>query len=822
MNVFALMSTLTLNKADYDNGLDAAEQQANGFGEKLARGLGTAGKIAGSALAAGASAAAGLAKAAVDAYADYEQLVGGVETLFGTGGKSLEEYAKSVGKSVDEARAEFEAFNGTQESVLKNAQDAYQTAGLSANEYLETVTSFSAALLQATGRGAQQDIEALEAELDAAFKATKRQYEDDYTAAKRAWNDKIRLVKDSELKAELQKQRDDELTALKRHNEDQLATLKEVNAEQIALAIAANETSERSADSVQRASDAANQAIIDMADNANKMGTSLESVQAAYQGFAKGQYQLLDNLKLGYGGTKTEMERLLRDAEQLSGVKYDISNLEDVYSAIHVVQENLGITGTTALEASETISGSTASMKSAWENLVVGMASGEGDMSSLISKFTGSVTTMAKNIVPRFKEALGGVGQLVAGLAPIIGETLPALVTELLPGLGEAAIGILDALVTGITENLPAISEAAIGVIASLAMYLGESMPELIPSVIDMLLTLVQGLLDNIPMLTEAALGLIMGLAQGLINAIPVLLARLPEIITALYNGFYGAIPQIIQAGISLLTALVGALPEIIKQIVVVLPKIIDGITGALLDNVPLIIQTGIDLLVALIQALPEIITTIVGAIPDIIGGILSALTDNLPLIIQAGIDLFVSLIENLPTIILEICKAIPQIIEGILSAIGSLAWKLVEAGGNLIKGLWEGIKGAAGWLWNKVEGWLGGLWDGILGFFGIHSPSKKFEWIGKMDIEGLAGSFKKYGYIGIDAAKDWSEKISDAVQGDISSSIDTEYSGSAPRGGWTLNVYAPKMTPAEAFEETMRVVEEAEFLRVAPAPVPV
>lgn len=821
MNVFTLMATLTLNKADYDKELDAAEQQAGGFGEKLARGLGTAGKIAGSALAAGASAAAGLAKAAVDAYADYEQLVGGVETLFGTGGKSLEEYAKSVGKSVDDARAEFEAFNSTQESVLKNAQDAYQTAGLSANEYLETVTSFSAALLQATGRGAQQDIEALEAELDAAFKATKRQYEDDYTAAKRAWNDKIRLVEDSELKAKLQQQRDDELTALKRHNEDQLAILKEVNAEQIALAVAANETSERSADSVQRASDAANQAIIDMADNANKMGTSMESVQAAYQGFAKQNYTMLDNLKLGYGGTKTEMERLLRDAEQLSGVKYDIGNLEDVYSAIHVVQENLGITGTTAKEASETISGSTASMKSAWENLVVGMASGEGDMSSLISKFAGSVTTMAKNIVPRFKEAFGGIGQLVTGLAPIIGETLPALVTELLPGLGEAAIGILDALVTGITENLPAISEAALGVIMSLASYLGESMPELIPSVVDMILTLVQGLIDNTPMITDAALALITGLAQGIIDAIPVIVDRLPELITGLINGLLDAIPKLIDAGIELISSLISNIPQIVTNIVNSLPELISGLISGLMDHLPELIATGVDLLVSLVSDGPAIIAGFLAEIPNIIVGLANGIIDEVPKIAQAGKDLMAELFQKLPEIIENVKNRVKEIVQGILDRLKQAWDDMGEAGRNLVKGLWDGIKNAAQWLWDKVKGWLGDLWGGILGFFGIKSPSRKFrDIVGKNLMLGFADGINRYGDYGVDAMDDWSQRINDAVDIDPIEGGLGSTSGSRNRGGWTLNVYAPKMTPAEAFEEAQRVADNAQFLGFAPVPV--
>jgi len=298
-------------------------------------------KVVAAGIAAAAAGAVALTKSAISAYADYEQLVGGVETLFGTGGKSLETYAASVGKSIDEARGEYYRLEQAQKEVLSNADNAYKTAGMSANDYMETVTSFSASL-----------ISSLEGDTAKAAKV-------------------------------------------------------------------------------------ADMAITDMSDNANKMGTDIESIQNAYQGFAKQNYTMLDNLKLGYGGTKEEMERLLEDAEKISGIEYDISSLDDVYNAIHVVQEEMGITGTTAKEAATTISGSTASMKAAWTNLLAGMADDNSNFEGLISNFVDSVVTVANNLIPRISIVLGNLGDLVTGLIeetlPLILNEVPALLEQLIP-----------------------------------------------------------------------------------------------------------------------------------------------------------------------------------------------------------------------------------------------------------------------------------------------------------------------------------------------------------------------------------------------------
>lgn len=266
-----------------------------------------------------------LVKQSVSAYAEFEQLVGGVETLFKGSSKKLIEYANQ----------------------------AYKTAGLSANQYMATVTSFSASLLQSLGGDTE------------------------------------------------------------------------------------------------KAADIANQALIDMSDNANKMGTSMESIQYAYQGFAKQNYTMLDNLKLGYGGTKTEMERLLKDAQALTGVKYDITNLADVYTAIHIIQENLGIAGTTALEAEKTISGSAATMKAAWQNVLTAI-SGGGDIDAAIESLVGSVEIFFKNIAPVVERALISIGTVIERIAPMLIQTVASAFIKALPQLISAVWQMIQGLFQGV------------------------------------------------------------------------------------------------------------------------------------------------------------------------------------------------------------------------------------------------------------------------------------------------------------------------------------------------------------------------------------
>lgn len=617
MELFKIFGRIALKgQAETEDGLDSVAGKASGVGQALLKGIGTFAKWGAAAATAAATATAALVKSAVTAYSDYEQLVGGVETLFKDSASEVQKYAAN----------------------------AYQTAGLSANEYMETVTGFSASLLQS---------------LDGDTKA---------------------------------------------------------------------------------AAEKANVAITDMSDNANKMGTSMESIQNAYQGFAKQNYTMLDNLKLGYGGTKEEMQRLLEDAEKLSGQKFDLSSYADIVDAIHVVQTEMGITGTTAKEAATTIQGSVNMTKAAWQNLVVGIADDTQNFDVLVNNFVESVTTAGNNILPRVEIALKGVGTLVEKLAPIIAKTVPNIVSTTLPSMIKAGTSMIRALLDGllkavpelipcfknivnqlisvIVTNLPMILNAAVTIAGAIVSGLVEALPDILDAGIELIQSLAQGLttgiptilstaitivsqlastlIQNVPQIVQTGIQLLLGLANGILQAVPQLLQELPGIITQMVENILSCIPMIIECGIELLTSLVDALPQIIQSIVAVLPQIINGIIEALLGHIDEIIQAGIKLLVALIDALPQIIDTICKALPQIIEGITGALLDHIDDIIAAGVELFMALVTNLPQIIVSIAGKVPQIITGIVSAIGQCLGEMWEAGKRLMNKLWEGMKAIA------------------------------------------------------------------------------------------------------------------------------
>ena len=425
----------------------AGESAGSNFSGGFGKTVGTIAKVGAAAFGAAAAAAGTLAKNAIEGYADFEQLSGGVETLF----------------------------KDASDTVMKNAENAFRTAGMTANEYMETVTGFSASLLQSLGGDTEQ------------------------------------------------------------------------------------------------AASVADMAISDMSDNANKMGTSMESIQAAYQGFAKQNYTMLDNLKLGYGGTASEMQRLLDDATKISGIDYDISSLSDVYEAIHVIQTELDITGTTAAESSSTISGSIGTMKAAWDNLVTGIANPDADMGALIENVVSTAQDAAGNLIPAISTALSGVGQLITGLAPQIASAIPGLISEVLPTLSGAALSLLQAAVTSITENLPMLLETGLSVVIELANGIAAAIPELIPTIVGVVLQIVETLTnpDTLSSLVEAAIAIIMGLANGLIAALPQLLAQAPVIIQNLVTALISNIPLLIQAAfqlvVGLVTGIITNLPQIIS-----------------------------------------------------------------------------------------------------------------------------------------------------------------------------------------------------------------------------------------------------------------
>ena len=475
--------------------------------------LGTAAAAATAALAA---AAIKLGKEVISAYADYEQLVGGVETLF----------KDSSGK------------------VMEYANDAYKTAGLSANEYMKTVTGFSASLISSLGGDTEK-------------------------AAKYA-----------------------------------------------------------------------DMAITDMSDNANKMGSDMASIQDAYSGFAKQNYTMLDNLKLGYGGTKEEMQRLLEDAEKLSGVKYDISSYSDIVDAIHVVQTEMGITGTTAKEAEATISGSIGMLKSSFQNLITGLGDADADIDKLCDNVVNSFNSVVKNITPVVRNLAKTVPNALEGILDAIAPLLPELLemgvglfeallsgfTSVLPELMNTAASLVTTLVQGIIEALPLVVEAAAQFITTLVQGIAEALPTLIPAAVETVTTIVSTLIENIPLLIDAALQLIQGLAEGVLEAIPVLLEALPELIESLVTTLLDAIPQIIETGVKLLTALITNLPQIIAEIVRAMPQIITGIVSALGEGVSQVAEVGKNLVRGLWQG----IQSLAGWLWDKVSGWISSIWDGI------------------------------------------------------------------------------------------------------------------------------------------------------------------------------------------------
>lgn len=491
------------------------------------------------------------------------------------------------------------------------------------------------------------------------------------------------------------------------------------------------------------AADAANNAVIAMADNANKMGTDMQSIQNAYQGFAKGNYTMLDNLKLGYGGTKEEMERLLSDAEKLSGVHYDINNLADVYNAVSVIQDNLGITGTTAKEAATTFTGSMAGMKAAAQNLLGNLAIGQ-DIGPSLTALSESVQTF-----------------VVGNLLPMLGNIFSAL-----PGLAGSLVGFAQELLVSLLGQLPQFLQAGMQVIEALLSGIGQALPSVIPAAVQAVSELAVGLLSNLDLVLGAALELIKGLASGILSALPVLISALPLVISGICDFLVSAVPMIIETGIMLITSLVSALPVIIENICSAIPLIISGVISTALNLIPLITNCGIELLVSLISALPTIVTTICSAIPTLISSLIDTLIGSVGQIASTGVTLLVSIIENLPVIIVEICKAVPQIIAGIVSAFGGLIGEIVSVGGNIVSGLWQGLTGSLDWLKQKIKGWVGDVLKFIKGLFGIHSPSAVMrDQIGKFLPSGIA--------VGVDAN---AHLVDDAFR-NMAGQIDTETS---------------------------------------------
>jgi len=507
-------------------------------------------------------------KEALSAGADYEQNVGGIETLFGEGAQTM----------------------------IENASNAYKTAGLSANEYMETVTGFAASLKQSVGG----DMEAL--------------------------------------------------------------------------------------------TSAANTAVIDMADNANKMGTSMESIQSAYAGFSKQNYTMLDNLKLGYGGTKTEMERLLADASKLSGVKYDISNLSDVYAAIHVIQDDLGITGTTAKEAATTFSGSMVSMKGAAQNLLASLATG-GDVGASLSALVDSFSTFFwDNAIPMLGNILSSVPEIVGTLLTTATQQITALAGNA-DSFVDFALTLITNLATAIITNLPALVSAlfelAVGIGDALINYdwagTASTFAETLTSTFS-------------PEMLMQGANMIINFVTGIAESLPQLITSAGEMLTTFYSGYLDNLPTIVNAGIELISNFVGGIAQNLPAIAASITQVVANILKTFLEHLPEIVSMGIKLI-------GELITGIVKAIPTIV-------------------------------------KTFAEIGKTMIKTMMEIDWK--SLGKNLIDGIVNGLKEAGSKIWETIKSICSDVFKSVKDFFKIGSPSKLMadevgRWIPAGIAQGIA-----------------------------------------------------------------------------------
>lgn len=556
-----------------------------------------------------------------------------------------------------------------QNEVMDNASKAYKTAGLSANEYMDTVSSFAASLKQSTS-----------SELEAA--------------------------------------------------------------------------------------QVADQAVIDMADNANKMGTSMESIQNAYQGFAKQNYTMLDNLKLGYGGTKSEMERLLADATKLSGVEYDLDSLSDVYSAIHVIQDELGITGTTAKEASTTIQGSVGAMKSAWENLLVGVADDNQNFDQLVNDFVDSVGTVAENILPRVETALDGVGILVEELVPIIIDRIPELANDVLPDLIQSGVNMIASIVTGLNENLP----------------------ELLSGGEEILDTLSEGILSLLPTLGDAAYNIITTLISGITDNADSVLSSGSEILLNLVNGIAEKLPDLLSAGVDAIISLAMAITE----------------PGTLTN----IITAGINLLFSLVDGIFNALPKLLEAAPVIIARLVAALIANVQQLLKAAVHILVKLAEFIISNTAKLSAVVPKLFVSLVNSFKEMDWGSI--GKNILDGIWSGIQANWDWLTGNVKDLATNLFNAAKDALGIHSPSRKFKYLGEMCVAGFDDGIQDL-------------MSTDGITKNINASISTVSAGISGNGAGTglgnfnqtINVNQQISTPDE-LARAVRVESKQGLMRGA------
>lgn len=510
-----------------------------------------------------------------------------------------------------------------------------------------------------------------------------------------------------------------------------------------------------------KAAEAANTAIMDMADNSAKMGTDITAVQTAYQGFAKQNYTMLDNLKLGYGGTKTEMERLLKDAQKLSGVKYDINNLGDVYSAIHVIQKDLGLTGVAAQEASETFTGSLGAMKAAGQNLLANLTLGE-DIGPSLQVLGDSVQSfLFNNLFPMIGNAFKALPDLLSG----VGTMLIGVLNRISSNAGEIAkigVDIVVALVKAIVQAAPYLLEAA----AKIVLELGKALISMDWIAIG------RDLIDSIKSSIDLASGEILGSDTGIIDGV--------------FNGITNALPELLSSGVEIITEVANGILQSLPQLITTAGEIITKFASFIMQNYPTIMENGKNLLLNLVNGIVNNLPQIVTAVVQVIAKFVATVAQNLPQILQKGIEIIGQLVVGLLQAIPKVVAAIPQIINAIKSAFGNTDWASI--GMNIIQGIKNGIVNAAGAIADAARSAAQSAFNAAKNMLQIHSPSKKGAWLGDMFDEGIA--------LGIDANADEITKATDAMIDDALGQIEIPQT----------NVNMAPMTQADAGSITVNM----------------
>lgn len=619
-----------------------------------------------------------------------------------------------------------------------------------------------------------------------------------------------------------------------------------------------------------KAMDAANTAIMDMADNSAKMGTDIGSIQAAYQGFAKQNYTMLDNLKLGYGGTKTEMERLLADAEKLPaamGQKFDIDNLGDVYKAIHLIQEDLGLTGVAADEAKNTLTGSANAMKASWENLMAFMTSGEGDLGPAISALGENVGHFAKNVMRMLGNLAKNIPTLLSGIsstfAPMVSEMFTGLINGINTGLPKLTEGFKNVLIKAwqFTGNLPQLIQTGASIIETIlngmlnsATNMAKSAMILIPKIIsgitraiptlfstgsDIVSRLLDGFMSGLPDMLSHAAEIIPAVTQGIMTTIASLQTDGVEILNTIIGGITAALPTLLSTGSEMITQLLDSVTMVLPELLVlgtgILETIISGITEALpqllatagqlipsvistiVGMIPMILEHGAEIITTLVSGIIENLPTLLGAAAEMIPKIIEGIVNNLPALLSAGLDIIGAILDGIIQFAGNLLASGPEIFAKVKDGLTGIDW--AQLGHDIVDGIKNGITAWASRLAESVRSIIRGAKEAGQSEAQTGSPSRLFEReLGRWIPAGIAvGIEKNEGVVTgsmTTLVDDMRKEFNNALYGNRFLVSSGDSGKDRQGGGTTINQYIQSVpqTPVELASATAAYFEQARW----------